>query len=88
MDVLERLERIEQRLDALLAKESPKDWYTPSELAVVLKKSEFTVREWCRLGRISAEKRKSGRGAHANWVVPHNELLRYQRHGLLPPKQN
>jgi hypothetical protein len=47
-------------------------------------KAEFTVREWCRHGRIKAEKRLSGRGAHPSWVVSHVELLRFQREGLLP----
>ncbi len=47
-------------------------------------KSCFTCREWCRLVRIRAEKKLSGRGAYARWVVPHAELLRYQKEGLLP----
>lgn len=51
------------------------------ELATAL---EFTVREWCRLGRIRAEKGQSGRGAFPAWVIAHQELLRYQREGLLP----
>jgi hypothetical protein len=49
-----------------------------------VERDRFTVREWARNGRIRAEKKLSGRGAHARWVVSHDELLRYQREGLLP----
>ena len=61
-----------------------KDWYTTEEVAKILGKAEFTVREWCRNGRVKAEKRMSGRGAFSTWVISHQELLRYQREGLLP----
>lgn len=36
--------------------------YSTEELAAVVGKSSFTVREWCRLGRINATKRQTGRG--------------------------
>lgn len=79
----QRLERIESMLASLVEKQAIKDWYTVYEFAQLVGKAEFTVREWCRLGRINAEKRRSGRGAHAEWVMSHDELLRYQRHGLI-----
>lgn len=82
--VLDRLDRIEATLSLLAEKQSSKEWYATDELARVLGKAEFTVREWCRLGRMRAEKRMSGRGAFPAWVVSHQELLRYQREGLLP----
>jgi hypothetical protein len=71
-------------LAALVERETVKDWYSTEEFARLVGKAEFTVREWTRLGRIHAEKRKSGRGAHPAWVVSHQELLRYRREGLLP----
>jgi len=80
----ERLARIEQMLAALIERETIKDWYSTEEFARMVGKAEFTVREWARLGRIHAEKRQSGRGAHPAWVVSHQELLRYRREGLLP----
>lgn len=80
----EQLARIESLLAMLVERETIRDWYTTEEFARMLGKAEFTVREWCRLGRIKAEKRKSGRGAFASWVISHDELLRYQREGLLP----
>ena len=88
--VVERLDGIERRLDELHAllnvlvqQRTVKDWYTTEEAAQQLGKAEFTVREWCRHGRVHAEKRMSGRGAFPSWVISHQELLRYQREGLL-----
>jgi hypothetical protein len=83
MTVEERLENIESLLAALFERQTFKDWYSVDEFACILGKAEFTVREWCRLGRIHAEKKASGRGVHPFWVISHTELLRYQREGLL-----
>ncbi len=85
MTLEERLERIEAMLTALVESQSVKDWYSVAEFARVVGRSEFTCREWCRLGRVRAAKKQSGRGKHAAWVLSHEELLRYQREGLLPP---
>jgi hypothetical protein len=82
--LVERLDRIEAALSALLERETVKDWYTTEEFARLVGKAEFTVREWCRLGRVNAEKRASGRGKFCSWVISHDELLRYRRDGLLP----
>jgi hypothetical protein len=84
MTVEERLEKIESLLAVLVERERVRDWYSTDEFARIVGKAEFTVREWCRLGRIHAEKRRSGRGAFPAWVVSHIEMLRYQREGLLP----
>jgi hypothetical protein len=70
-------------LAVLVDRQTVRDWYTTEEAARLLGKAEFTIREWCRLGRVRAEKRRSGRGAFASWVISHDELLRYQREGLL-----
>lgn len=89
MTLEERLSNIESLLLVLVEKQQVKDWYEIDEFARLVGKAPFTCREWCRLGRLHAEKRRSGRGAHAQWVVAHQELLRYQQHGLLPiPRQN
>jgi Helix-turn-helix domain len=82
-----RLERMEALLMALVERETIKDWYSTDEFARLVGKAEFTVREWARLGRIHAEKRRSGRGAHPAWVVSHEELLRYRKDGLLPVRR-
>ncbi|QJW98495.1 hypothetical protein [Frigoriglobus tundricola] len=84
MTLEERLERIESMLVVLVERQQVREWYSVEEFAGLLAKAEFTVREWCRLGRIRAEKRLSGRGAFPAWCISHQELLRYQREGLLP----
>jgi hypothetical protein len=83
----ERLTRMEQMLAVLMERQTIKDWYDVAEFARQVGKAEFTCREWARHGRINAEKRKSGRGASASWAISHQELLRYQREGLLPEKR-
>ncbi len=70
--------------DLLLKQRTIKDFYTTAELATLLGKAEFTVREWCRNGRVHGQKQGSGRGKHQAWVISHVELQRLQREGLLP----
>ena len=72
--------------DLLLNQKTVKDFYTTSEVATLLDKSEFTVREWCRNGRVHAKKQGSGRGKHQAWVISREELQRIQREGLLALK--
>lgn len=80
----QRLARIESLLIALVERETVREWYTTEQFAQLVGKAEFTVRQWCRLGRIRAEKQQSGRGAYPAWAISHDELLRYRRDGLLP----
>jgi hypothetical protein len=82
----EQLDRIERMLSLLVERQVLKEHYDIEEFAKLVGKASFTVREWARLGRIRALKRLSGRGAFAAWVISHDELLRYQREGLLPAK--
>jgi hypothetical protein len=82
--LLQRLDRIEATLAALVERQVVKEWYSTEEVAKLLGKAEFTVREWCRLGRVRAEKKGSGRGKYQSWVVSHEDLQRLQREGLLP----
>ncbi len=84
MTVEDRLDRIERLLCSLVEREQVRQWYSVDEFARIVGRSEFTCREWCRLRRIAAEKKASGRGKHAFWAISHAELLRYQREGLLP----
>lgn len=82
--ILDRLGRIEEAVCILVQQRTVKDWYSTAEAAAILGKAEFTVREWCRLGRVHGQKRQSGRGAFPAWVISHAEVLRIERDGLLP----
>ena len=82
--LLQRLNRIETLLEQLISQRTVKDWYTVAEVAEMLGRAEFTVREWCRLGRVYASKRECGRGCAKEWIISHEELTRIRNEGLLP----
>jgi transposase len=83
-EIEQRLERIEQSLKRLLSERIEQEYYSTRDVAEILGKAEFTVREWCRHGRIRAEKRASGRGRSQEWMVSNAELQRVRSEGLLP----
>ena len=83
-DLIQRLERIEAALNTIITQRRIKEHYSTTEAALMLSKAEFTVREWCRLGRIVATKRQCGRGSSSEWMISHDELTRIQNEGLLP----
>lgn len=82
-----RLCQIEAAIESLRQQVSVqsiiKEFYTTAELAQILGRRPYTVREWCRLGRVNAEKAHSGRGLDDEWRVSHEELVRIQNEGLL-----
>ena len=85
-NVHQRLDRIEALLNQLVDQRLKKEYYSTAEVARLLSRAEFTVREWCRLGRVWAEKRQCGRGNTKEWMISHTELERIQNEGLLPLK--
>ena len=87
MTLEEKLDKIESLLVILVERQQVREWYSVEEFARIVDRAEFTCREWCRHGRIKAEKKESGRGAYASWAISHAELLRFQREGLLPIKK-
>ncbi len=78
------VERIETRLTTLIEQKQPKEFYSTAEVAELLGRAEFTVREWGRLGRVLAEKRACGRGSSKEWMISNVELERIRNEGLLP----
>jgi DNA-directed RNA polymerase specialized sigma24 family protein len=83
-DLRTLLDRIETKLDQIINQRQLQDYYSTSDIAEILKRSEFTVRQWCRLRRVHAEKRPCGRGRSQEWIILHSELQRIQSEGLLP----
>jgi Helix-turn-helix domain len=71
------------KVDALVAKETIQSNYSTKEFAERVHLSDWTVRNYCRLGRLIASKKRSGRGLYPEWTISHEELERYRRDGLL-----
>lgn len=86
LELFEQLNRIESMLVQMLSSSMPIDqqYYATSDVAKLLGKAEWTVREWCRLGRVHCQKRESGRGSSKEWMISHEELCRIKSEGLLP----
>ena len=70
--------------ETIAAKKTVKESYTTVEVAKILGRKPYTVREWCRLQRVNASKAMCGRGSEEEWRVSHEELERIQNDGLLP----
>lgn len=83
-----RMEQMETVLlevhNAATTQQTVKEAYTTHEVAKILGRKPYTVREWCRLQRVNAEKALCGRGCEEEWRISHEELLRIQNEGLLP----
>lgn len=78
-ELLQKLERIE----ALLRRNTMKAYYTVEEFAALVNRAPFTVRQWCNLGRINAERSRTQSGPSHRWTISQLEYERFQREGLL-----
>ena len=84
----QRLTSVEQKMEAiyslLTSQKVEKEWYTTTELAEALDKSQYTIQErWCNDGRIECEKDpESGK-----WRIPGHEYRRLVGGGALKPKR-
>lgn len=83
-EVLQRLSAIEAAIQSLARARDAQSYYSTEDAGKILGKSAFTVREWCRLGRVHAVKRPCGRGPNQEWMISHDELQRIRSEGLLP----
>jgi len=75
---------LEELAGLVLSEQTVKEAYTTQEVAHILGKRPYTVREWCRHGRVHAYKAAFGRGGEDEWRIGHQELVRIQNEGLLP----
>jgi Helix-turn-helix domain len=92
MDVIENIEKSENKLDQvkldqvlamlgeLTRQKAAKEWYSTTEVARIMGRSGYTVREWCRKKQITGEKASNGRG----WLISHSVLERLRNLGPLP----
>jgi hypothetical protein len=70
--------------EVILAQRIEKEWYTTTELADALGKSQYTIQErWCNEGRIECEKNPES----DKWRIPGYEFRRLVRGGELKPKR-
>jgi hypothetical protein len=77
--------KMDQIFDKLTGPREDRSCYTVEETAEKIGRRPYTVREWCRSGRINATKRVERRGGAELWSVSAAELTRYRNEGLFPP---
>lgn len=77
--------KLDQLFGLLTGPREDRQSYTVEEVAEKVGKRPYTVREWCREGRINATKRVERRGGAELWSISAAELTRYRNEGLLPP---
>jgi len=77
-EVVNRIRELEKTVSPIwqhYEHETPaKDWHTIAEMAEILGKAEFTVREWCRRGRVCASKQAWSRRNSHEWIVSREEV--------------
>ncbi len=87
-ELVEQIASLEKTIlelrDFISQQQPSKESYSTQEIASILGRKPYTVREWCRLKRINAFKTMCGRGCEEEWRVSHEELVRIQNEGLLP----
>ena len=84
--LLQRLDRIEETLAALVARQAVKEWYSTDEVSKHLGRAEFTVREWCRLGRVRAKRRAAGAASTSRGSSPTRSCSAVPAGGALAPQ--
>ena len=81
-DMLAEVLRILSKLDLPSHAAPARTSYSVEEVAALIDRRPFTVREWCRGGRIEATKRQEKRGGVELWAISAGEVERYRNEGL------
>jgi hypothetical protein len=81
-------EAIDRKLERLASRATERASYTVEEVAAMEGRAPYTVREWCRLGQLRAEKTATQSGPYARWTIPASEYARFQCEGLLPIRRH
>ncbi len=58
-----------------------KEAYTTKEVAERLERAEWTVRQWCNLGKVPEAYKVHGKGRNGEWRIPHEAVVRIQNKG-------
>ncbi|MDB5349222.1 MAG: hypothetical protein JWN86_469 [Planctomycetota bacterium] len=77
--------KLDQIYGMLASPKENRECYTVEEVATTLSRTPYTVREWCREGRINATKRQERRGGAELWNISTAEVARIRNEGLLAP---
>ncbi len=80
----DELSALSSMVRQLLDRAIVKSHYSVEEFSGLVGKAEYTVRQWCNLGRINAEKSMTQSGSTTRWVISRAEYERYSREGLMP----
>ena len=62
----------------------PKIWYTVAEFAERAEKAPYTVRQWCNVGKLNAERTDGGAGGQGEWRISHEEYERVPEGRVAP----
>jgi len=87
LTLVDEVKKMSERLDALVNRQAVQEFYNTEEFARLAGfESARTVRDYLNQGRLIGIKKRGGRGRKPAWAIPHEELLRSQREGLLPAR--
>ncbi len=87
LSLLDEVKQMRGQLNDLVNRQTIKEFYTTEEFARLKGMMPKTIRDYCNEGRLKGEKQRTGHGRSKTWVIPHAELLRYEREGLLDPRK-
>ena len=87
LKLIEQIQLRQEHLERLIRQRvelADRQWFSTDEVAKLVDRRPFTVREWCRKGRLLARKRQTGRGNKPEWEIEASEVERFHNHGLRP----